>query len=140
MNTLTKPTKAAMTAIAEKMAEQWEVKFRKITTDINCAIHGLTDVLDVLEYGSVVLDLPADGDEMRFNVNSGKGYITFKADRVDSTDWWFITFKADRVDSTDWWLHAEAIGEFLYNEDGKETGHAPLDMPEELGEKIIVTI
>ena len=46
MHTLTKPTKAAMTAIAEKMAEQWEVKFRKITTDINCAIHGLTDVRD----------------------------------------------------------------------------------------------
>ena len=42
MHTLTKPTEAAMTAIAEKMAEQWEVKFRKITTDINCAIHGLT--------------------------------------------------------------------------------------------------
>ena len=126
MHTLTKPTKAAMTAIAEKMAEQWEVKFRKITTDINCAIHGLTDVLeDVLDYGSVALDLPADGDEMRFNVNAGKGYITFKADRVDSTEWW---------------LHAEAVGEFLYNEDGKETGHAPLDMPEELGEKIIVTI
>ena len=35
---------------------------------------------------------------------------------------------------------AEAVGEFLYNEDGKETGHAPLDMPEKLGEKIIVTI
>ena len=49
MHTLTKPTEAAMTAmtaIAEKMAEQWEVKFRKITTDINCAIHGLTDVRD----------------------------------------------------------------------------------------------
>ena len=126
MRTLTKPTKAAMTAIAEKMAEQWEVKFRKITTDINCAIHGLTDVLeDVLDYGSVALDSPADGDEMRFNVNAGKGYITFKADRVDSTEWW---------------LHAEAVGEFLYNEYGKETGHAPLDMPEKLGEKIIVTI
>lgn len=126
MQTLAKPTEAAMTAIAEKMAEQWEVKFRKITTDINCAIHGLTDVLeDVLDYGSVALDLPADGDEMRFNVNAGKGYITFKADRVDSTEWW---------------LHAEAVGEFLYNEDGKETDHAPLDMPEELGEKIIVTI
>ncbi len=26
------------------------------------------------------------------------------------------------------------------NEYGKETDHAPLDMPEELGEKIIVTI
>jgi hypothetical protein len=48
--------------------------------------------------------------------------------------------KADRVDSTEWWLHAEAVGEFLYNEDGKETDHAPLDMPEKLGEKIIVTI
>ena len=101
-------------------------KFRKITTDINCAIHGLTDVLeDVLDYGSVALDLPADGDEMRFNVNAGKGYITFKADRVDSTEWW---------------LYAEDVGDFLYNEEGKETGHAPLDMPEKLGEKIIVTI
>ena len=79
----------------------------------------------LVDCGSVALDLPADGDEMRFNVNAGKGYITFKADRVDSTEWW---------------LYAEAVGEFLYNEDGKETGHAPLDMPEKLGEKIIVTL
>ena len=45
MHTLTKPTEAAMTAIAEKMAEQREVKFRKITTDINCAIHGFNPAL-----------------------------------------------------------------------------------------------
>ena len=126
MPTLTKPTEAAMTAIAEKMAEQWEVKFRKITTGINCAIHGLTDVLeDVLDYGSVALDLPADGDEMRFNVNASTGYITFKADRVNSTEWW---------------LYAEDVGEFLYTEDGQFPCHALLGMPEELGEKIIVTI
>ena len=68
---LTSSAEAAMTAIAEKMAEQWEVKFRKITTDINCAIHGLTDVLeDVLDYGSVALDLPADGARSNWKINT----------------------------------------------------------------------
>jgi hypothetical protein len=107
--------------LACDMVKQWEGQFRRIIAGFDS--NGYRDMLnDILDCGEIAMDLLYDGDEMRFDLNSDEGYITFKADRIDATEWK---------------LHAEANGVFMYDDDERETGHRRIDMAKVLETKII---
>ena len=110
--------------LACDMVKQWEGQFRRIIAGFDS--NGYRDMLnDILDCGEIEMDSPSESDEMRFNLNSDEGYVTFKADRIDDSEWW---------------LRAEANGVFMYDDDDREIGHRRMDMAKVLETKIIVRV